>query len=145
MGVVVLKSISILSQASAHKRFLCYSSLGDCRARQVLDLGSGPGNVAEVFAQRRADVTGVDFSPQMVKVAPSRYRHISFEEANGEQLPFEDAHLMRLFATMWYITLLDLKLFLRKYFESSSPEAVWYLPFGALLKIKPVLGNFSEQ
>jgi SAM-dependent methyltransferase len=69
---------------------LLLESVGDCRGRQVLDLGSGPGNVAEVFAEKGAEVTGVDFSPQMVKVAQSRYPHISFKEANGEQLPFDD-------------------------------------------------------
>ena len=61
-----------------------------CPGSRVLDLGSGPGNVAEVFAGRGAEVTGADFSPQMVKVAQSRYPHISFKEANGEQLPFDD-------------------------------------------------------
>jgi ubiquinone/menaquinone biosynthesis C-methylase UbiE len=65
-------------------------SVGDCRGRQVLDLGSGPGNVAEVFVVRGAEVMGADFSPQMVEVAQSRYPHISFKEANGENLPFAD-------------------------------------------------------
>jgi SAM-dependent methyltransferase len=69
---------------------LLLEAVGDCRGRQVLDLGAGPGNVAEVFAEAGAEVTGVDFSPQMVKVAQSRYPRISFKEANGEQLPFDD-------------------------------------------------------
>jgi ubiquinone/menaquinone biosynthesis C-methylase UbiE len=57
---------------------------------QVLDLGSGPGNVAERFSQAGAMVTGVDFSPQMVETAQSRYPHITFRQANAEQLPFDD-------------------------------------------------------
>ena len=69
---------------------LLLESVGDCRGRHVLDLGSGPGNVAEVFAECGAEVTGVDFSPQMVQVAQRRYPHIPFREANGEQLPFGD-------------------------------------------------------
>ena len=56
----------------------------------VLDLGSGPGNVAEMFTQAGAVVTGVDFSPQMVKTAQSRHPHIIFKEANADQLPFEN-------------------------------------------------------
>jgi len=70
---------------------LLLEPIGDCRGRQVLDLGSGPGNVAEVLAESGAEVTGVDFSPQMVKVARSRYPHLTFREANGEQLPFDDS------------------------------------------------------
>ena len=56
----------------------------------VLDLGSGPGNGAAIFAQAGAVVTGVDFSPQMVKVAQARHSQIMFKEANAEQLPFDD-------------------------------------------------------
>jgi len=56
----------------------------------VLDLGSGPGHVARMLAQANAVVTGVDFSPQMVKTAQSHYPDIVFREANAEQLPFDD-------------------------------------------------------
>jgi ubiquinone/menaquinone biosynthesis C-methylase UbiE len=56
----------------------------------VLDLGSGPGHVAKMLAQAEAVVTGVDFSPQMVKTAQSHYPHIKFREANAEELPFDD-------------------------------------------------------
>jgi SAM-dependent methyltransferase len=56
----------------------------------VLDLGSGPGHVAEKLAQGGAVVTGVDFSPRMVKTAQSRHPQIMFKEANAEHLPFDD-------------------------------------------------------
>lgn len=55
----------------------------------VLDIGSGPGLVAEAFAETGANVAGIDFSPQMVAVAQKRYPHIAFKKANAEQLPFE--------------------------------------------------------
>ncbi|MFQ5790795.1 MAG: class I SAM-dependent methyltransferase, partial [Acidobacteriota bacterium] len=57
--------------------------------RHVLEIGSGPGHVADALAQAGADVTGVDFSAQMVEVARRRYPHITFQEANAEQLPFD--------------------------------------------------------
>jgi SAM-dependent methyltransferase len=56
---------------------------------QVLEIGSGPGHVAEFLARAGASVTGVDFSPGMVKVARSRYPEIAFEQADAEELPFE--------------------------------------------------------
>lgn len=69
---------------------LLLEAVGDYRGKQVLDLGTGPGNVAAVFAEHGAKVTGADLSPQMVNVAKGRYPHIAFKEANGENLPFED-------------------------------------------------------
>jgi SAM-dependent methyltransferase len=56
---------------------------------QVLEIGAGPGHVADLLVQAGAIVTGVDFSPYMVEVAQSKYPEITFRQANAEQLPFE--------------------------------------------------------
>ena len=56
---------------------------------QVLEIGSGPGHVADLLVQAGAIVTGVDFSPKMVEVAQSKYPEITFRQADAEQLPFE--------------------------------------------------------
>lgn len=58
--------------------------------KQVLDIGSGPGHVAEALSQTGAQVTGVDFSTQMVEIATQRYPQVTFQQANAEQLPFGD-------------------------------------------------------
>jgi SAM-dependent methyltransferase len=55
----------------------------------VLEIGSGPGHVAQALAEAGAKVTGVDFSAQMVAVARRHYPHIAFHEANAEVLPFK--------------------------------------------------------
>ena len=57
----------------------------------VLDIGSGPGHVAGTLAQTGATVTGIDFSAKMVEVARLKYPQAKFQEADAEQLPFEDA------------------------------------------------------
>lgn len=68
---------------------LLLKSIGDCQGRKILDLGSGPGNVARVFAENGSDVVGVDFCSRMVEVAQEKFPNILFQEANGEDLPFE--------------------------------------------------------
>jgi len=60
------------------------------RGTKVLEIGSGPGQVAHALAACGAVATGVDFSSQMVSVAQQMYPDITFQEANAEQLPFED-------------------------------------------------------
>jgi len=55
---------------------------------KALEIGSGPGHVADMLAQAGASVSGVDFSEKMVQVARARYPGITFEQADAEQLPF---------------------------------------------------------
>lgn len=57
---------------------------------EVLEIGSGPGHVADLVARNGASVIAIDFSSEMVQVAGAKYPHITFEQADAEQLPFED-------------------------------------------------------
>ena len=56
---------------------------------RVLEIGSGPGHVANHLAKLGASVTGVDFSARMVEVAKKKYPQVTFEQADAEDLPFE--------------------------------------------------------
>jgi SAM-dependent methyltransferase len=60
------------------------------RGMTVLDIGSGPGHVAGALADAGAIVTGIDFSGRMVEIARKHYPQATFQEANAEQLPFDD-------------------------------------------------------
>jgi ubiquinone/menaquinone biosynthesis C-methylase UbiE len=57
----------------------------------LLDLGSGPGHVAGALVEAGAKVTGIDFSAEMVEVARRHYSDATFQVADAEELPFEDA------------------------------------------------------
>lgn len=57
---------------------------------KVLDVGSGPGHVADHLARHGAEVTGVDFVQSMIDVSKAKFPEIEFRRANAEQLPFED-------------------------------------------------------
>ena len=70
---------------------LLVEAAGIVDGHHVLDVGSGPGHIAEALTQAGSVVTGIDFSASMIDVARRRYPHINFEEAVAEQLPFEDA------------------------------------------------------
>mgnify|MGYP000271213644 CR=1 FL=1 len=56
----------------------------------VLEIGSGPGNVAKQLNDLGANVKGIDFSETMVSVANQLYPHITFDVANAENIPFEN-------------------------------------------------------
>jgi len=58
---------------------------------KLLDVACGPGLVSAAAAARGANVTGVDFSPNMVAEARRRYPALTFREGDAAALPFEDA------------------------------------------------------
>jgi demethylmenaquinone methyltransferase / 2-methoxy-6-polyprenyl-1,4-benzoquinol methylase len=62
---------------------------------RALDLCCGTGDISFALAQRGAETTGLDFSPQMLEVAAGRQRHFKSQTANlkflqgdAQQLPF---------------------------------------------------------
>jgi SAM-dependent methyltransferase len=59
--------------------------------QRVLDLATGPGLVAAAAAERGASVVGVDLSPVMIALASERHPHLTFREADAEDLPFDRA------------------------------------------------------
>lgn len=61
--------------------------------RRVLEIGTGTGSGAAVMKGKwpDADITGVDLSPEMVRIATAKVQGVSFEPADASRLPFGDA------------------------------------------------------
>jgi demethylmenaquinone methyltransferase/2-methoxy-6-polyprenyl-1,4-benzoquinol methylase len=65
---------------------------------RALDLCCGTGDISFALAQRGAETTGLDFSPQMLEVAESRQqknsqfaiRNLKFMQGDAQQLPFAE-------------------------------------------------------
>lgn len=59
---------------------------------KALDVATGTGGQAFAFARKGYDVTGIDLSEAMLKVASSksRYNNVRFQVADATSLPFED-------------------------------------------------------
>ena len=71
------------------------SALGDASSQRVLDLACGPGIVAEAIAPHVREVTGIDATPEMIRLARERFKKAGlgngrFEAARAEKLPFAD-------------------------------------------------------
>jgi SAM-dependent methyltransferase len=76
---------------AALSRALADESLG-----ALLDVGTGTGRMAELFAARASHVTGLDNSPEMLRIARARLQHLpadSHDLVQGDftALPFADA------------------------------------------------------
>lgn len=61
-------------------------------ASRILDVATGTGAQALAFAQAAKEVVGVDLSRAMLRVArrKNRFQNVSFQEADGARLPFEE-------------------------------------------------------
>ncbi len=64
---------------------------------RALDLCCGTGDITFALAQRGADATGLDFSPQMLEVAAQRFarskskiKNLKFIQGDTQQLPFPE-------------------------------------------------------
>ncbi len=58
---------------------------------KILDIATGTGKQAFAFAKRGYNVTGVDFSEAMLRIArrKNRYDNLKFEVADATKLPFK--------------------------------------------------------
>ena len=60
---------------------------------RILDVGTGTGKQAFAFAKKGYDVTGIDLSEAMLKVANKKnnYEDVKFTVADASNLPFKDS------------------------------------------------------
>jgi ubiquinone/menaquinone biosynthesis C-methylase UbiE len=79
--------------AEAQERVLL-DFAGNLAGRAVLDVGTGTGRAAFILAPRGAQVTGLDFSLEMMRVGADRARReshaVSFLRGDAHGLPFPD-------------------------------------------------------
>ncbi len=71
-------------------------ALGSASLGALLDVGTGTGRIAELLAPRAAQVTGLDKSPEMLRLARARLQHLPAERLTLVQgdftaLPFAEA------------------------------------------------------
>jgi ubiquinone/menaquinone biosynthesis C-methylase UbiE len=66
------------------------SSLQGHQIHRVLDIGTGSGVFAEIFARRGLEVTGIDLQEPMLKSARRFVPKAHFQMADSETLPFGD-------------------------------------------------------
>lgn len=74
--------------------FLKLLKSNDFKDKHVLEVGPGPGgNLLEVSAFSPASITGVDISPEMVKLArenTKNVRNVEIIQINGSEIPLAD-------------------------------------------------------
>lgn len=79
---------------------------GEVAGQRVLDLGSGEGRFCRMLADRGARPTGIDLTPELVRIARDRRAGSDdYVMGSAERLPFADASFGLVIS---YITLVDI-------------------------------------
>jgi ubiquinone/menaquinone biosynthesis C-methylase UbiE len=114
---------------SAVSRFL---AIGGQHCRRIIDLGTGPGDIPILLAQRlpTTDITGIDAAEEMLKLArPKAARHgltdrVRFEQADVKALPHADASFDGVFSNTILHHIPDPLLFLQQARRVLQPGGV---------------------
>lgn len=64
--------------------------LRPARGERILDLGCGTGDLAQIIATAGANVTGMDYSDDMIATAKVKFPGLDFMVGNGEDFSFEE-------------------------------------------------------
>jgi ubiquinone/menaquinone biosynthesis C-methylase UbiE len=91
---------------AVHKRLLTKVELPP--QANILDLGCGTGRLLDRLASQFPDLrgTGLDLSPQMVRIARQKNRHhprLIYLEGNAEALPFAENQFNAVFNTISFL------------------------------------------
>ncbi|MBI3734828.1 MAG: methyltransferase domain-containing protein [Chloroflexi bacterium] len=86
---------AVIAADEARRAFVQF--VGPRASDRVLDVATGPGFLALLFAPSVAEVVGVDLTPAMVARAEAdrlaqRAANVRIQEGDAEALPFPDAH-----------------------------------------------------
>jgi SAM-dependent methyltransferase len=93
----------VLDQVPAERAVLglfCDLTLAAGLGRNVVDVGCGTGRLAPYLAARGLSPSGIDLSPEMIRVARRDQPGFGFDVADLRELPFADAALAGL--VCWY-------------------------------------------
>jgi len=87
-----------LHSSDARVEAALVDALGDASLGRVLDIGTGTGRIAQLFAERAEHVIALDKSPAMLRVARARLQHLGSDRVEMVQgdfanLPFATASI----------------------------------------------------
>ena len=114
------------------------------QGEKVLDLGCGTGDLANVLHGFKVDVTGIDYSENMIAQAQAKYPHIPFYVMDATRLTYEnefDAVFSN--ATLHWIKTPEAVL--QGIFQSLKPGGRLVVEFGGAGNVQTITDELVQQ
>ena len=86
---------STLAGLTARFGDLLLDAVGIERGQRLLDVACGPGFVTAAAAARGASAMGLDFAPEMIRIAEKKFSGVEFRLGDAQELPFPRASFDR--------------------------------------------------
>lgn len=112
------KRINFLNQFEGE---VILKMLKGIEGKKVLDIGCGTGRLVGKLLERKALVTGVDVSGEMLKIASKKFKSTEFIEADAEKMPFPDESFDMMIASFLIVHLKDLDKFFDEAYRILRP------------------------
>jgi ubiquinone/menaquinone biosynthesis C-methylase UbiE len=100
-------------------------SAGISNGQKVLDVACGPGYVSEAVAQLGGNPIGIDFAPEMIRLAKQRNPEIPFALGSAHALEFESDSFDAVLMNFGLLHLADPQAAFRESFRVLSPKGCY--------------------
>ncbi len=113
-----------LAFLDSFEQFQFIPNLGDLKNKKVLDVGAGTGRLSLRLAEKGADVTALDVSPEILKILKKKNSQIKTIVATAESLPFPDNSFNIITGTFLIVHLKELKYFFQEAHRVLKPNGI---------------------
>ncbi len=109
------------------EQFHLLPNLGDLKGKKILDIGAGTGRLSLRLAEKGAEVTALDVSPEILKVLKKKNSKITIVVGDAENLPFPDNSFDIMIAAFLIVHLKEPKYFFAEASRVLKPAGIFAL------------------
>lgn len=92
--------------------------LESLNGKEILDIGCGLGNLTNYMNEHGFNVIGIDLSDEMLKIAKSKYKHITFKKMDMREINIDKQFDgISLLYSLFHLTKMEVEIVLPKYYN----------------------------
>jgi ubiquinone/menaquinone biosynthesis C-methylase UbiE len=118
---------SMETEQSLHKMKQCIDGLPDVSGKRILDIGCGTGSTVKWLSERKAIVSGMDLSHNMILSCRTKFQGGCYVQADAHKIPWSSSSFDMVLCFQCLPHLTDLKTFIREVYRVLQDEGSFYI------------------